>query len=119
MAGVLYVDANNNGTYDGRQARHPSSTLFPYTTLFRSHAVTATATTDANGAYSFTGLRPGTYTLTETQRAGEQNGELQTRTPGGSRAHDVLSNIVLGSGTTGANNNFGELSPASNAGFVY
>src|SRR5205814_188714 len=40
-------------------------------------------------------------------------------TPGGTTGSDVFSNIVLNAGVAGANNNFGELLPASLAGFVY
>ena len=41
-------------------------------------------------------------------------------TPGtGTTGNDVFTNIVLAGGTTGQNNNFGELAPASLAGYVY
>src|SRR2546427_5517779 len=47
--------------------RPPRSTLFPYTTLFRSTASNNTATTTQNGAATFNGLTltgtAGSYTL--------------------------------------------------------
>src|SRR3989454_8203062 len=45
--------------------RPPRSTLFPYTTLFRSSAGPApqSTATDAEGRYEFTHLAAGTYTL--------------------------------------------------------
>src|SRR2546426_1064047 len=46
--------------------RPPRSTLFPYTTLFRSNFVTST-TTDGSGNYTLN-LQPGTYTICEEQQ---------------------------------------------------
>src|SRR2546425_2640206 len=47
--------------------RPPRSTLFPYTTLFRSTPSNATATTGSNGSATFSGLTltgtVGSYTL--------------------------------------------------------
>src|SRR5439155_597532 len=82
-------------------------------------AVSKTATTDAAGAYSFTGLRPGTYALAESQPAAYLDGKDTIGTPGGTTANDRFSSIVLGAGVNGVNNNFGELPPASLSGFVY
>src|SRR5258708_32067435 len=54
--------------------RPPRSTLFPYTTLFRSGTVTVSAsgTVDAN--------TPGSYTLTYTANDGHGNTATKTRT---------------------------------------
>src|SRR5207247_310145 len=70
-------------------------------------------------SYNFTGLRPGTYTLTETQPANYLDGKDTIGTPGGNTSNDQFANIVLGPGVAGANNNFGELTPASLGGLVY
>src|SRR2546425_4016968 len=48
--------------------RPPRSTLFPYTTLFRS--ISATAQTGSDGSYVFTGLQDGTYTVCEASQSG-------------------------------------------------
>ena len=45
--------------------------------------VTASTTTDGSGDYSFTGLRPGTYTVTETQPAGYGDGAESAGSTGG------------------------------------
>ena len=55
-----------------------------------------TATTDANGAYSFTALRPGTYSVDELPPSGYFQGGNQVRSLGGQLAgatalHDVLA----------------------------
>ena len=70
IAGFVYVDANNNGVKDPGEAPIPGTTL----TLTGTNDLGAISpiiiTTDSTGAYDFTSLRPGTYTVTETQPAG-------------------------------------------------
>src|SRR5260221_2122291 len=58
--------------------RPPRSTLFPYNDAL---------------PICFTNLRPGTYTLTETQPAGFLDGKDMIGTPGGTTANDVFSAI--------------------------
>src|SRR5207248_1579787 len=81
--------------------------------------VSLTTTTNASGLYSFTNLVPGTYVVTETQPATYLEGKETIGTPGGTTGNDVFSAVVLSSGVNGTNNNFGELQPASLAGYVY
>jgi len=81
--------------------------------------VNTTTTTAADGSYTFGTLRPGTYTIAETQPAGFLDGKDTIGTPGGTTNNDVFSNIVLAPATNGANNNFGELQAATIAGSVY
>ncbi len=83
------------------------------------NAVSLSASTDANGAYSFTNLRPGTYDLTETQPADYLDGQDAVGTQGGTLGNDVISGIALAAGVNGTGNNFGELKTASLSGFVY
>src|SRR5438067_1415649 len=74
------------------------------------------------GDCSWTGQRPSNpacYTLTETQTAGFLDGRVAVSTRGDTPGNDVFSAIVLNAGVSGANNNFGELPPASLSGFVY
>ena len=69
--------------------------------------------TGVDGAYCFTGFRPGTYTIAETQPGGYLDGKDTQGTPGtGITGNDVFSNIVLNQNVNGQNNNFGELLPA-------
>src|SRR5262249_57111149 len=72
------------------------------------------------GHYSFSNLLPGTYTPTAAQSSRSLHDALPICTPGGnSSVNDVFSAIALNAGVAGTNNNFGELAPASLAGFVY
>lgn len=127
LAGNVYIDANNNGQFEtglGEVGLEDVEVTLTGTTVDGA-AVNLTTTTDVNGAYSFTGLRAGTYTITETQPAGYNDGMDTQGTPGnGTTGNDVFSNIFLGSGVNGVNNNFGErlfiTMPASSlSGYVY
>src|SRR5205823_1260127 len=81
--------------------------------------VNLTTTTDANGNYKFSNLQSGTYTITETQPAGYQDGKDTIGTPGGTTLNDQFTNINLNAAVNGVNNNFAELALSSLAGSVY
>ena len=79
------------------------------------NTVVMTATTAADGSYTFSGLRAGTYALLETQPAGDApllDGEDFLGTINGERVgeidNDRLFDILLGDGQSGVNYNFSE-----------
>ena len=125
VAGTVYFDANNNGTYDGTPTDTPlqgvTVTLSGTDDLGTPVPANTTTTTGVNGTYSFPGLRPGTYTVTETQPAGYNQGTNTVGTVGGASpgqtpangqtgpGTDVLSGIGLPSGTAGTGYNYGEV----------
>ncbi len=119
LAGHVYYDANNNGVFDSGETAISGATVTLTGTDDLGTPVNATTTTVASGAYSFTGLRPGTYAITETQPAGYLDGKDTIGTPGGTTGNDAFSNIVLGAGVSGVNNNFGEVLVSSIGGFIY
>ncbi len=117
MTGNVYVDLNNNGVLDAGEAAISGVTITLTGTDDRGQAVSTTATSDAAGAYAFANLRPGTYTVTETQPAAYLDGKDTAGSPGGGVAtNDAISGITLGSGITSAGNIFGELPAASVSG---
>jgi|GEM_PF-850846 len=124
IAGRVYNDANNDGS-DSGEAGVNGVTVNLTGTDDLGNSVTLSAVTTANGNYSFTGLRPGTYSLSEVQPAGLLDGLDTAGTPGGGAASngaadaDLISGIAITSGTSSAGNNFGELSPSSFSGTVY
>ena len=124
ISGFVYVDPNNDGV---RQTAPVPEAPIPGVTVTLSgiddlgNVVSVPpAVTDGNGFYQFLNLRPGAYTVVETQPGNFLDGKDTTGTPpGGIASNDNLANLVLTSGFNGVNNNFGELVPASIAGFVY
>lgn len=79
-----------------------------------------TTQTNSDGAYSFTNLRSGTYTIRETQPDGFfQGGQVAGSGGGDDRVEDVISAILLSSGQSLVNYNFCELLPGSISGKVF
>ena len=119
LAGAVYVDANNDGIRQAGEAGIGSASLALTGVDDLGNPVSLTASTDATGGYSFTGLRPGTYAVTESQPAGYLDGKDAVGSLGGTLADDSLSSVVTRSGDAGADYNFGELPPSSISGSVY
>ncbi len=67
----IFFDANGNGAQDGGEGGISGVTL---RLLDGSGTVVATATTDVNGAYSFTGLAAGSYQVEVTDLFGALSG---------------------------------------------
>ena len=82
--------------------------------------VIASTRTDAQGCYEFTGLRAGTYTVTEHQPDGYFNGGQTVGALGGrSLDVDVIGEIDLKGGDQGSEYNFYELAPVTISGYVF
>ncbi|MBX3668351.1 MAG: DUF11 domain-containing protein [Rhodocyclaceae bacterium] len=123
IAGSVYVDANDNGL---RDAGEPG---IAGVTITLSGTSGGTTVTDASGAFGFSNLPPGTYTLTETQPAGFNDGRETAGTPDGTvdnsafdatAAHNSISAIHLTAGSSATGHLFGERTPlGSLSGFVY
>jgi uncharacterized repeat protein (TIGR01451 family) len=109
LAGTVYHDINHNGAIDGGEPRIAGATVTLTGTDLNGGAVFATTTTDVAGGYQFTGLLAGTYTLTETQPAGYQDGRETVGTSGGNTTvNDVISAIGVGAGNDEGGYLFGE-----------
>ena len=119
LAGKVYVDSNNNGVLDPSEAGIASVTLTLTGTNDLGTPVSATTTTAADGTYSFNGMRPGTYTIAETQPANFLDGKTNAGSLGGVVTNNQIASISLPSGTNGVSYNFGEVSNGTLAGKVY
>src|SRR5262249_51213464 len=109
LAGVVYVDANNDGIPEVNEVGIGGVlvTLTGFDIL--GDPVVATATTSLTGAYIFSGLRAGTYTLTESPPSSYVAGKTRVGSQGGSvTVPGQLGAIVLGSGARGTGYDFGE-----------
>ncbi|MGN6546073.1 MAG: SdrD B-like domain-containing protein, partial [Aureliella sp.] len=82
--------------------------------------VIATTLTDASGQYRFVGLRPGTYSVRETQPDGYfQGGQKAPATGGDDSVDDLISGMRLQSGDAVHDANFCEVPPATISGYVF
>lgn len=121
LGGSVFEDTNANGVKDAGEPGIPNATITLTGSAVGAGAIAPrTATTDANGAYTFTGVAPGTYTLTETQPTGFTDGKDANGFPAAATAtNDKFAGINLTTATTGTAFNFGEIKGASLGGFVY
>ena len=108
LAGFVYADTNDNGVFDSGEVGIPGVTITLTGTDDTGTITALTVMTASDGSYSFTDLRPGTYELTETQALAFADGQETIGTPGGVTEDDRFSQIVIASGSTGTDNNFGE-----------
>lgn len=117
ISGIVFADANNNCVFEQGEAPIAGVTI----RLFDAQGnLVATTTTNAQGEYSFGNLRPGTYTVQETQPAGYLQGGQKAGSKGGDTSQqDVIKSIPIGSGENLVDYNFCEILPASLAGLVY
>jgi hypothetical protein len=112
LSGYVYADTNGNGVMDPGESGLPGITVTLTGVDNQGNAVTLTATTDASGFYKFTGLVPGTYSLSRQPSSytdgaadvGTVRGQTDGTAQGG-----VISQIVLQMGDQGVNYDFAEL----------
>jgi len=108
VGGFVYVDLNNNGVKAPGDPAIPGTTITLTGTDDRGIAITLSTLTASDGSYQFAALRPGSYTVTETQPAGFLEGQNTLGSLGGTQGNDQFF-ITLGSNDQGTDYNFGEL----------
>ena len=114
LGGSVYVDANNDGVLESGEAGLGGVLITLAGVDSHGNPVTATTTTASTGAYLFTDVRSGTYSITASQPAGYVAGEDTIGNRGGTNpAVDQFTGIVLASGTSGSGYNFGARATAS------
>jgi hypothetical protein len=110
LSGLVYVDANQSGHPVAGDAGVPGATVNLTGTAVTGQAVNLTATTGADGSYSFTGLQPGLYKLSAAPVQGFQAGALNLGSLGGAIAGNQMVVAVAG-GSVGSCYDFGEIMP--------
>ena len=73
------------------------------------NTATLTTTSQDDGSYKFDDLRPGHYVITDLQPKTFKDAVDNAGSQGGTPSHGAITNVVVGSGVAGTNNNFGEL----------
>jgi hypothetical protein len=114
ISGFVYLDLNNDGVYDAGDAPISDVAVTLTGVDNNGNSIVLTAITDSTGAFSFTGLPPGTYQLTESQPPEYLDGQDTVGTVNGSPngqlpTNNVISNITLQAGQAGVNYDFGEI----------
>lgn len=109
LSGLVYNDTNNNGVRDANEPVIGGVTVVLTGTDARGEAVTRTVVTGPDGSYRFTDLPGGTYTVTETQPDGYDDGLDTPGTSGGaSDGGDAITGIVLAPAAEATGYLFGE-----------
>ncbi len=125
ISGLVYQDTNANGVLDSGEPGIAGVTLTLSGTNNLGQSVSATATTAANGTYSFvSSVAPGTYQIAETTPSGyapvAANLGTVNGTADGIEASPVLiTTIVETSGQSGINYDFGDVKAITISGTVY
>jgi protocatechuate 3,4-dioxygenase beta subunit len=119
LSGFVYLDGNNDGVKEYNESGIAGVTVTLTGTTDLGATVSQSTITGADGSYAFQGLRPGTYSITETQPAQYVKGKLAVGSLGGSATGDLFSGIALGSGANGVNYDFGQVLPPTPIGLVY
>jgi hypothetical protein len=108
LSGVVFEDFNNDGQVDFGERGIPGVTITLACRDDLGQVVDLSQKTDGGVMYAFPNLRPGTYTLTETQPAGYAQGIDTVGTAGGSLVATDTFQVGLGQGVNGFDYNYGE-----------
>jgi len=137
ISGGVFLDLNNNGVPDGGESGIAGQTV---ELLDTTGTVIQTAITDPSGAYVFTGLAAGTYSVRQpaqpagtldgkssagasfvngTGTAGTPSAAGQATPAAPSRINNITLNLAGGVVASSPGNHFGELPPSQIGGHVY
>ncbi len=107
ISGYVYVDTNNDGIKETGETGIEGVTL---TLTNASTGATQTVTTDSTGLYTFVGLQPGSYNVTEIQPGFYIAGKATAGSPApaGPTTGHSFSGITITSGNSATNYDFGE-----------
>jgi SdrD B-like domain len=115
IAGFVYFDQDKAGYKDGNDPGIANVTVTVTGTNDVGAMIAQQLVTSANGAYSLSGLRPGTYQITETPPLGYEPGTNNIGTVNGTTSGTLNGDqfqVTVSAGAVGQNYNFGNLAEA-------
>ena len=118
ISGFVHVDNDGDCVFGTSESDRPIEGAV-IELLNADGEVIATTTTDANGAYSFGSLLPGTYSLRQIQPDSFFTGGERVGDNGGTASENLISNIVVESGQNVTQYNFCEIEAAEIHGRVF
>ncbi len=117
IAGMVHVDLNNDGYLQGNEHVLPGVRI---ELLDARGRVVASTDTDSKGQFHFDGLRPGVYSLQESQPSGYFSGRQRAGTGGGlADVENLISDIPVHSGDQLVDYVFCEEPSAEVSGYVF
>ena len=119
LSGTVYTDVNDNGVEDSNETGLINAILTLTGTDDLGMSVNLTTQTNAEGAFSFTGLRPGDYTLVDTPPGNDLQGKTIAGTQGGTVGLGTITGITLTASADGEGNFLAVIPPAQISGLIY
>ncbi len=117
ISGIVFVDRDKDCLLDSGEFPLAGVTI---SLLDEQGVVIGQTTTDTAGQYRFSDLRPGNYSVRQTQPLGYLQGGQTAGSAGGDDSRpDVISAIPIGAGKVLVDYNFCEIEPAELSGFVF
>jgi hypothetical protein len=118
LSGYVYLDANKNGIRDAGDAGLGGVTVVLSGGTDLGTTVETVATTQADGSFQFTNLRPGIYSIGIAQPAGYLAATDNLGSQGGAVTQDLIYWIGVTAGANGTDYEFGEVLPANSGGEI-
>jgi cyclophilin family peptidyl-prolyl cis-trans isomerase len=100
LTGTAFIDANANGVFDGGEPTLPGIVVNLNGQTSQGTAVNVTATTAANGVYTFLNVIPGTYQLSAAPSSNLMGGSPSFGASAATQGEDVVPNLTVGGGQT-------------------
>ncbi len=108
ISGFVYVDANDNGVRNAGETAISGVTITLSGVDANGNTVSRTTVSNASGAWTFTDLLSGSYSVVETQPPSYADGQDTAGTVGGTVADDRIVSIAMGAGIDASSYLFGE-----------
>ena len=108
LSGMVFADFNNDGQVDFGEQGIPGVPIRLTGADAAGDPVNLSQTTDGAGTYVFLNLRPGTYTITETQQPAGYTPGIASVGTGGGTVSGAQFTVSLTAGENAMNYNYGE-----------